>query len=368
MRSGDQIIDLAELATHGHFDDWMPAERSTLSQPTLNSFISLGKPYWRAVRERVARADIAPALVSQSDATMLLPVAIGDYVDFYSSEEHATNLGRMFRDPANPLPPSWKHLPIGYHGRTSSIIVSGEPVRRPRGQLAAGEFGSTRRLDLELEMGFIVGKSSELGSSVRVEDAEDYIFGLVLLNDWSARDIQRWEYVPLGPFLGKSFATSITPWIVTLDELEPFRVQGPAQDPPPLPYLRSTGARNFDIHLEVLLQPEGETGNLRISSTNFRRMYWNMSQQIAHLTSNGTNLRVGDLCGSGAISGDTPDSAGSLIEITANGSRPVHFPSGATRSFLEDGDTVILRAYAERPGIRVDFGELRTKILPAAVY
>jgi fumarylacetoacetase len=274
----------------------------------------------------------------------------------------------MFRDPANPLPPSWKHLPIGYHGRTSSIVLSGEPVRRPRGQLGAGEFAPTRRLDFELEVGFIVGKSTALESSVPVNEAEDCIFGLVLLNDWSARDIQRWEYVPLGPFLGKSFATSVTPWIVTLDALEPFRVEGPAQDPSPLPYLQFAGARNFDIHLEVLLQPEGETSAQRISSTNFRRIYWNMCQQIAHLTSNGTNLRVGDLCGSGAISGDTPDSAGSMIEICANGTRPLQFPGGATRTFLEDGDTVTLRAYAERPGIRVGFGELKTKILPAAVY
>jgi fumarylacetoacetase len=296
---------------------------------------------------------------------MLPPVAIGDYVDFYSSQEHATNVGKMFRDPNHALLPNWKHLPVGYHGRGSSIIVSGQEIHRPQGQLGAGEFAPTRQLDFELELAFIVGKNTPLGSSLSVEEADDCIFGMVLLNDWSARDIQRWEYAPLGPFLGKSFATSITPWIVTLDALQPFRVSGPAQDPPVLPYLQFRGDKNFDIILEVLLQPEGEASPMRVCRTNFRGMYWNMNQQLAHLTSNGTNLRVGDLCASGTISGQTPDSFGSMLEICWNGTKPLTFPGGAVRRFLEDGDTVTMRAYAQREAVRVGFGELRTRILPA---
>lgn len=368
---GDRIVDLAETAAHGDFDGLNLPDLSVFSQSTLNAFIGLGKPYWRAVRARVSDLLQAgeAALVDQSAVTMLLPVEIGDYVDFYSSEEHATNLGKMFRDPKNALLPNWKHLPVGYHGRTSSIILSGHDIHRPRGQINPTnqnpEFSLTRQLDFELEMGFIVGGNTELGRSVSVADAEDYIFGMVLLNDWSARDIQRWEYVPLGPFLGKSFATSITPWIVTLDALEPFRVDGPRQDPQPLPYLHSDAPRNFDIHLEALLQPEGEAEAMRVCRTTFRRMYWSMSQQLAHLTSNGTNIRVGDLCGSGTISGETPDSFGSMLEICWNGTKPLIFPDGAIRTFLEDGDTVVMRAYAERGGARVGFGELRTKILPA---
>ena len=367
---GDQIVDLAEVAARGDFLSLDLPDLSVFSQPTLNAFIALGKLHWRAVRERVSsliRTGEA-VLVEQNEVRMLLPVEIGDYVDFYSSEEHATNLGKMFRDPAKPLLPNWKHLPVGYHGRTSSIIPSGENFHRPRGQInptnEKPEFAPTRQLDFELEMGFIVGRTTALGSSVRVDEAEDCIFGMVLVNDWSARDIQRWEYVPLGPFLGKSFASSMSPWIVTLDALEPFRVEGPRQNPAPLPYLQSRGARNFDVHLEVLLQPEGEREAMLISRTNFRRMYWNMSQQLAHLTSNGTNIRVGDLCGSGTISGETPDSFGSMLEICWGGSKPLTFPGGAGRTFLEDGDTVVMRAYGERAGIRVGFGELKTKILP----
>ena len=369
---GNQIVDLAEGAARGDFLSLDLPDLSVFSQPTLNSFITLGKLHWRAVRERVSSLIQAgeAVLVEQSAAKMLLPVEIGDYVDFYSSEEHAINLGKMFRDPANPLLPNWKHLPVGYHGRTSSIITSGENIRRPRGQINPTnqnpEFAPTRQLDFELEMGFIVGKTTPLGSSVSVEDAEDCIFGMVLLNDWSARDIQRWEYVPLGPFLGKSFATSMSPWIVTLDALEPFRVDGPRQNPVPLPYLQSRGARNFDIQLEVLLQPPQEREPKLISRTNFRRMYWNMSQQLAHLTSNGTNIRVGDLCGSGTISGNTPDSFGSMLEICWGGTKPLTFSSGAIRTFLDDGDTVLMRAYSEREDIRIGFGELKTTILPAS--
>ncbi len=365
---GEQILDLAEVATRGHFDDLRLPDLSVFSQRSLNHFIALGKPNWNSVRRRVAElldAGAGKGLIEQEEAEMLLPVEIGDYVDFYSCEEHATNIGKMFRDPANPLLPNWKHLPVGYHGRTSSIILSGQDVRRPKGQLGAGEFGPTRQLDFELELGFIVGKNTALGSSVSVEDAGDCIFGMVLLNDWSARDIQRWEYVPLGPFLGKSFATSITPWIVPMEALEPFRVKGPPQDPPVAPYLRSSGEKNLDIHLEVLLRPESEASAKPICRMNFRGMYWNMNQQLAHLTSNGTNLRVGDLCGSGTISGKEPDSFGSMLEISWNGTKPLTFPGGAMRTFLEDGDTVIMRAYAERGGVRVGFGELRSRCRPA---
>jgi len=355
---------LARLAAQGHFDDLKIPNLSVFSRDSLNAFIALGKPYWRAVRQRAASL-LTTALVDQKAAKMLPPIEVGDYVDFYSSEEHATNVGKMFRDPSNALLPNWKHLPVGYHGRSSSIIVSGQDIHRPKGQLGAGEFAPTRQLDFELELAFIVGKNTALGSSVSVDEADDCIFGMVLLNDWSARDIQRWEYVPLGPFLGKSFATSITPWIVTIDALEPFRAPGPAQDPRPLPYLQSRGDRNFDIVLEVFLQPESEATPLRVCRTNFRGMYWNMNQQLAHLTSNGTNLRVGDLCASGTISGQTPDSFGSMLEICWNGTKPLTFPGGAVRRFLEDGDTVVMRAYAQRDAVRVGFGELRTRILPA---
>jgi fumarylacetoacetase len=365
---GDGILDLAEVAALGHFEDLNIPDLSVFSRSSLNGFIALGRPYWRSVRARVARLidDGLPVFIEQRAVEMLVPVEIGDYVDFYSSEEHATNVGSMFRDPNNALMPNWKHLPVGYHGRCSSIIVSGQDIHRPKGQINPSnqgpEFAPTRALDFELEMGFIVGKSTALGTSVTTEEAEDCIFGMVLLNDWSARDIQRWEYVPLGPFLGKSFATSISPWIVTLDALEPFRVTGPPQDPPVLPYLQTHGDKNFDIELEVFLQPDSEAEPLRVCRTNFRGVYWNMNQQLAHLTSNGANLRVGDLCGSGTVSGRTPDSFGSMLEICWNGTRPLTFPGGAVRRFLQDGDTVVMRAHAERDGVRVGFGELRTKI------
>lgn len=366
---GGGIIDLAELAARGRFDDLKLPDPSVFSRRSLNAFIALGRPHWRSVRARVAeliRAGLAAPAIDRAQARMLVPVEIGDFVDFYSSEEHATNVGRMFRDPANPLLPNWKHLPVGYHGRSSSIVVSGEEVCRPAGQLGAGVFGPTRQLDFELELGFIVGKNTARGTSLSPAGAAECIFGLVLLNDWSARDIQRWEYVPLGPFLGKSFATSISPWIVTLDALEPFRAPGPAQEPAPLPYLAQSGDANLDIHLEVWLQPEGEAQPVRICRTNSRGIYWSPGQQLAHLTSNGTNLRVGDLCGTGTISGGEPDSFGSMLELAWNGTRPIVLPGGAERRFLEDGDTVIMRGWAEKGGMRAGFGELKTTLLPAA--
>lgn len=300
---------------------------------------------------------------------MHLPVAIGGYTDFYSSKEHATNVGSMFRDPKNALLPNWRHLPVAYNGRASSVVVSGTPVRRPNGQLKLPDaerpiFGPTRKLDFELETAFVVGEGNALGQPIAVDDAERRIFGLVLMNDWSARDIQQWEYVPLGPFNSKSFATSISPWIVTLDALQPFRVAGPTQEPGPLPYLAQSGEHGFDIHLEVALKPADATAST-ICRTNFRHLYWSMAQQLAHHTVSGCSTRVGDLMGSGTISGPTPDSLGSLLELAWNGERPLALPGGATRSFLDDGDEVIITGWCRGEGYRVGFGEVRGEILPA---
>ena len=298
-----------------------------------------------------------------------MPVKVGDYTDFYSSIEHATNVGMMFRDPKNALLPNWRHIPVGYHGRSSSIVVSGTDIHRPKGQTKADDaaapvFGPTRLLDFELEMAFITGKKTELGESIPVDKAEEYIFGMVIFNDLSARDIQKWEYVPLGPFLSKNFGSVISPWIVTLDALEPFRVEGPEQKPEVLPYLQTEGKKNFDIDLEVLIKPENSTEQ-RVSKSNFKYMYWNMNQQLAHHTVNGCNINVGDMYGSGTISGPTPDSYGSMLEITWRGTKPVKMPDGTERKFINDNDTIIMKGYAEKNGLRIGFGEVTTKILPA---
>jgi fumarylacetoacetase len=325
-RIGDEALLLAPLRTD------LP-----LGGETLNPLLSLGRPAWDELRETVREAATKGAeTIPLSDLEPRLPVAIGDYVDFYSSLEHATNLGRLFRPTTDPLLPNWRHLPVGYHGRASSVVISGTPIRRPHGQLptdAAPVFGPTQRLDIELELGFITGPGNPLGTSIATAEAPDHVFGFVLVNDWSARDIQRWEYQPLGPFLGKSFATSISPWVVPLAALEPFRVPAPPQDPPPLDYLRTTGDWAFDIALEVELN--GEV----ISRTNARGLYWTFPQQLAHATVNGTNVRPGDLYASGTISGPEPGSEGSLIE--------------QGRPFLQDGDTVVLRG---RAGDRISFG------------
>ncbi len=376
---GEEVIDLAALAALGYLAVADTPDQSVFSRPSLNALLALGRPYWRSLRGRISElldSDNAElrdrpehrerVLHRQSRVRMRLPVEIGDYVDFYSSLEHATNVGKMFRDPANPLLPNWKHLPVGYHGRCSTIFLSGQDVRRPCGQRKTAdsiEYGPSGRMDFELETGFLIGRASEPGRAVTTAEAADYIFGMVLLNDWSARDIQQFEYVPLGPFLGKSFATSITPWVVTMEALEPFRVAGPLQDPPPLAYLRAEGAGNLDLNLEVWLGPAGEDAR-RICRTSFRHMYWSMAQQLAHLTSNGASVRVGDLCGSGTVSGPAADSWGSLLELSWNGARPLEFP-GARRAFLEDGDSVIFRGWGERDGVRVGFGELRARLLPA---
>ncbi len=371
---GDSIIDLAALVHKGLLD--VPVE--ALEQPFLNNFIALGKSVTNGVRkslqamltdEKAALKNLEAVFIKQADAIMHLPVDVRDYTDFYSSIEHATNVGKMFRDPENALLPNWKHLPVGYHGRASSIIVSGVDIHRPKGQTIPKDakqpiFQASARVDFELETAFIVGKASQLGDSVSTKEAEDYIFGMVLFNDWSARDIQKWEYVPLGPFLGKSFASSISAWVVPLEALEPFRVAGPTQEPAVLPYLKYEGKKNYDIHLEVGIQPEGGAEHT-VSRSNFKYMYWNMVQQLTHHTVNGCNVNVGDMMGSGTISGKTEDSYGSMLEIAWAGTKPVAMPDGSTRVFLKDGDTVIMRGYAEKDGVRVGFGEVRTKVLPA---
>lgn len=378
---GEYVLDLCVVAQHNLFE-LIDIDPTIFHRRYLNDFIALGKPTWRAVRNRVSEllrnnnteisGDsnlIRECLVRMEEVRMLLPVKVGNYTDFYSSIEHATNVGTMFRDPDNALLPNWKHIPIGYHGRASSIVVSGTDVRRPNGQTKAPDadaptFGPSRLLDFELEVAFITGRETQLGESVLTTEADDYIFGLVLLNDWSARDMQTWEYVPLGPFLAKSFASSISPWVVTLDALEPFRVKGPVQNPKPLPYLQITGDHNYDINLEVLLQPEDGEEN-SICRSNFKYMYWNMNQQLAHQTSNGCNLQVGDMYASGTISGSEKDSFGSMLELTWRGTNPIKLSDGTERKFINDYDTVIMRGFAERNGIRIGFGEVRGKVLPA---
>lgn len=377
---GDQVADLLVLAEHGFFED-LEIDLSVFSNAYLNDFIALGKEKTRAVRWRLSQildqdldewdaSELAEFFLHrQSEVQMLMPVHVGDYTDFYSSKEHATNVGSMFRDPDNALLPNWLHLPVAYHGRASSIVVSDTPIYRPKGQtLPAGAerpvFGPSRLLDFELEMAFVIGKSTEMGQSVGVQEAEDYIFGMLIFNDWSARDIQKWEYVPLGPFLGKNFASTVSPWVVTLDALEPLRTSGPAQDPLPLPYLRSEGERSFDLQLEVQIQPEGGEAST-VCHSNFKYLYWNMSQQLAHHTVNGCNIQIGDLCASGTISGPSPDTFGSMLELSWRGTKPLTLSDGSQRTFLQDGDTVIMRAYGERNGIRIGFGEARTKVLPA---
>ncbi len=371
---GDHVLDLVMVSKLGVFS----FNITVLEQPTLNTFISLGKKITSKVRSDIQRwlqddtsilAGKPELFVRQSEVLMHLPISIGDYTDFYSSIEHATNVGKMFRDPANALLPNWKHIPVGYHGRASSIIVSGEPIHRPKGQtLPNGAdspiYGPTQRLDFELEMAFVTGKKSVLGESITTNEAEDYIFGLVLFNDWSARDIQKWEYVPLGPFLGKNFASHISPWVVTLEALEPFRVKGPKQEPKVLPYLEVEGSKNYDIKLEVSLTPNNGEEQI-ICNSNYKYMYWNMVQQLAHQTVNGCNINVGDLYGSGTISGKDENSYGSMLELCWMGTKPIQMNDGTTRVFIADGDTVTMRGHAEKNGIRVGFGEVSAKILPA---
>ncbi|KKN78640.1 hypothetical protein LCGC14_0348380 [marine sediment metagenome] len=371
---GKQIIDLAAISDLG----LIAVNASYFRQRTLNEFISLGKKITNKVRldvQRLLTVENSPlknhseVFVSQQDAKMYLPVHVGDYTDFYSSIEHATNVGKMFRDPENALLPNWRHIPVGYHGRASSIVVSGTDIRRPMGQVKTNDmevpvFKASGNLDFELEMGFIVGKSTELGERISTQEAAEHIFGLVLFNDWSARDIQKWEYVPLGPFLGKSFASSMSPWIVTLEALEPFKVQGPEQQPEVLSYLKYEGENNYDIKLEVGMS-SSTSEETTISKSNFKYMYWNMMQQLAHHTVNGCNINVGDVMASGTISGKDESSYGSLLEISWGGKKPFELKDGSARTFIEDNDTVTMRGFAEKDGKRVGFGQVTGTILPS---
>jgi fumarylacetoacetase len=381
---GENILDLAVLAQHRLLDGPALGDAgSCFLQPALNAFLARGRPAWREVRTTLSRLlhvaeprlrDDQPlrsqALVPVAEAEMVLPVEIGDYTDFYSSRQHATNVGAMIRGPENALTPNWLYLPVAYHGRASSVVVSGTDLHRPQGQTkaddaAAPTFGPSRTLDFELEMGCFIGPGNPLGQPIPIAQAADHLFGMVLVNDWSARDIQRWEYVPLGPFLAKSFGTIISPWVVTLEALEPFRTAGPVPELPPLPYLRSEGDWTFDIHLEVWLQGERMSRPERICASNARHLYWNVCQQLAHHTVNGCNLRPGDLLATGTISGEAPDSFGSLLELTWKGTKPLRLASGDERRFLQDGDTVLMTGWCEGQGYRVGFGEVKGKILPA---
>ena len=378
---GDQLVDLAILNKLGFLDDFR-IDDSVFNNQYLNDLIELGKPLCRSLRQRISNLlninnpelrDNKDArykiLKYRSNVQMQMPVKIGDYTDFYSSIDHATNVGSMFRDPSNALLPNWKHIPIGYHGRSSSIIVSGTPFHRPKGQIKPADselpvFGTTKLLDFELEVAFIVGKQTALGESVSTAAADDHIFGLTLFNDWSARDIQTWEYVPLGPFLSKNFASTISPWVVTLDALEPFRTAGYKQEPKVLSYLEYNGEKNIDIQLEVSIQPENGEENL-VSKSNYKFMYWTMEQQLTHHTSNGCNINIGDLMASGTISGPTPDSYGSMLELSWKGTKPVKLKDGSERKFINDNDTVILRGFCEKDGVRIGFGEASGKVLEA---
>jgi len=378
-RIGDFAIDLGALQQLNYFEGIELTDDMFL-QDTLNDFISDGKKTWRLVRNRIAeifdeknpklrdnKKDKDIVIFKMIDVEMQLPVLIGDYTDFYSSKEHATNVGKMFRDPENALLSNWLHIPLGYHGRSSSIIPSGIPVNRPMCQtLPNGEktpvFGPSRMIDFELEIAFITTDANVMGENIPINEAEDYIFGMVLMNDWSARDIQKWESVPLGPFLSKNFASSISPWIITMDALEPFRTKGPKQDPAPFPNLQQKGKHNFDINLEVSIQTEKGNATV-VTRSNFKYMYWSMSQQLAHHTSNGCRVNSGDMMGSGTISGPNPDSYGSMLELTWGGENPIKLNDGTERKYINDGDTVIMKGFCKNNGVRIGFGEVCSKLL-----
>ncbi len=374
---GNKIVDILELANNGFID----FDTILFDTDKLNDFMALGRPAASKLRNRLQEllnenndelrdsTHRGSIMVNMSEATMHMPVQVGDYTDFYSSEDHARNVGTMFRDPNNALLPNWKHLPVGYHGRASSIVVSPAEIQRPKGQTkaddaAAPSFGPTRLFDFELEMAFITCKQTKLGESIPIDEAENAIWGMVIFNDLSARDIQKWEYVPLGPFLAKNFGSVISPWVVTMDALEPFRTKGYEQDPEVLPYLKPNKDANFDIHLEVALQPESGEAQT-ICSSNYKFMYWNMNQQLAHQTVNGCNINVGDMYASGTISGPEENQYGSMLELTWRGTKPITLSDGSERKFMQDGDTCIMRAHAEKEGVRVGFGEAIVKILPA---
>jgi len=380
-RIGDYAIDLLELSRSGLLNE-TGFSTQDFDNNFLNTMMKHGKSAGRKLRERIialftegnnelqSQEELrAKVLLPIDKISNKLPVQIGDYTDFYSSIEHATNVGTMFRDPANALLPNWKYIPVGYHGRASSIILSGQEIHRPKGQQKpkddeAPVFGPCKLLDFELEMGFITYEGKRLGDSISTAEADDYIFGMVLFNDWSARDIQKWEYVPLGPFLAKNFASSMSAWVVTLDALEPFRTAGPTQEPEVFPYLKYEGNKNIDIQLEVQIQPEGKTAST-VCNSNYKHMYWNQNQQLAHHTVNGCDIHAGDLYASGTISGPTKDSYGSMLELSWKGTTPVKLKDGSERKFIQDGDTVIMKGHCEKDGLRVGFGEVSTKVLPA---
>ncbi|MEP6937692.1 MAG: fumarylacetoacetase [Chthoniobacterales bacterium] len=379
---GDQVLDVSLLAEAGHFRAPEFPDPRIFAEPALNAFLALGRPAWRKAREIIQHLLAAEtptlrddarlrgrAFHAQKDVAMQLPVRIGNYTDFYSSFHHAQNVGTMLRGAENALMPNWKWLPVAYHGRASSIVVSGTPVRRPSGQIkppdaTAPIFGPTRSLDYELEMAFLVGPGNSLGEPIPIARAEEHIFGMVLMNDWSARDVQAWEYQPLGPFLAKNFCTSISPWIVTLDALAPFRKPLPAQDPPPLPYLRAANDFTYDIRLEARLSTSSSTAPNVISRTNFQHLYWSVSQQLAHHTVGGCNLQPGDVLASGTISGPTEESRGCMLELTWRGANPLSLPGEETRKWLENGDTLAITGWCEGDGYRVGFGEVSGRIQP----
>ena len=380
-RIGNQVIDLKTLFTLGYLEN-LPFHLEDFASDALNNLLRHGKKGVRDLRNRLSKLfdinfndlqknehHVNQILIDCEHVEMLLPAQIGDYTDFYSSREHATNVGSMFRDPNNALLPNWLWLPVGYHGRSSSIIQSGVNILRPKGQTKPNPeenpvFGASQRVDFELEMAFLTFDGKPLGQRITTDEAEDYIFGLCLFNDWSARDIQQWEYVPLGPFLAKNFASSISPWIVTLDALEPFRVANPKQEPEVLSYLKYDKPASYDIHLQVAIQPESSLETV-VSNSNFKYMYWTMVQQLTHHTVNGCNIRRGDMLGSGTISGPTPDSYGSMLELAWKGTQPIKMNDGSERRFINDNDTVIMRGYCEKEGVRIGFGEVVTKLLPA---
>jgi fumarylacetoacetase len=375
---GNQIIDLKTCVEHGFFNH-APFNTDVLCQSVLNDFMAEGKPAriwlrnWLQTQLTESNSVLfqhqSNVLIPMESCTMHLPVVVGDYTDFYSSEDHARNVGKMFRDPENALLPNWKHLPVGYHGRASSIVVSGTNIHRPNVQFLPPQsdvpsFGPSKMVDFELEMAFIVSKNTRLGETISTSEAEDAIFGMVIFNDWSARDTQRWEYVPLGPFLAKNFGSVVSPWVVTMEALEPFRMKGPKQEPKVLPYLECTTDMYFDIQLDVLLQPNHGDAYL-ISRSNYKYMYWNMAQQLAHHTVNGCNVRVGDMMASGTISGPSKDSFGSMLELAWGGKEPLSLPDGTTRTSILDHDTIIMKGHAQKDNVRIGFGECRSEILPA---
>ena len=382
---GDQVLDLAALERRGFFEDVPRSGAPVFDRPALNDFLALGPAAWTRVRAIVSGllgadnptlrddANLRTAfLLPQSSVRMHLPAQVGDYTDFYSSRDHATNVGTMLRGADNALMPNWLHLPVAYHGRSSSLVVSGTPVRRPSGQTKppsadAPVFGPTKSLDFELEVGVLVGPGSSLGESVPVDRASEHLFGLVLVNDWSARDVQAWEYQPLGPFLAKNFCTSLSPWVVTLEALEPFRRPVQPQDPAPLPYLRSAADWTLDLTLEAHLQTPGSAEPHRVTATNFQHLYWTLAQQLAHHTVNGCPLRPGDLLASGTVSGPTPESRGCMLELTWRGAEPLNLPGGETRTSLQDGDRLTITGWADGDGYRVGFGEVTGEVLPALV-